>query len=175
MEKWRPVKGYEGLYEVSDAGRVRSLDAVRPCGKSVRFSKGRTLRIQKSSNGYRQVVLSKEGNSRYFRVHRLVAEAFLDNPYGLPEVNHIDEDKTNNAVSNLEWCTHQYNNSYGSKPPCGSRNPMAKLTGQQVAEIKSRRASGEKLKAIAADYGISINHVCNIANGRRWNNAVPNC
>ena len=92
----------------------------------------------------------------------------MDNPEGLYEVNHIDEDKTNNRVDNLEWCDHKYNNSYGSKPLRGERNPMAKLTIEDVDEIRYRRASGEMLKTIAADFGISINHVCNLAQGKRW-------
>ena len=171
MENWRSIKGYEGLYEVSDLGRVRSLDRSIPAvchgRQSTRKKKGKVLALATASNGYKQICLSKDGSHIIYRVHRLVAEAFLDNPDGLPEVNHKDEDKTNNCFWNLEWCTHSYNSSYGSKPLCGSRNPMSKLTDEQVAEIRERRASGEMLKSIAADYGISINHVCNLAQGKR--------
>lgn len=172
-EIWKPVVGYEGLYEVSNLGRVKSLDRIvtvrRKDGTSFqRPHKGQMIRIQKCSNGYRHVPLCKDGRSLIARVHRVVAEAFIDNPEGLPEVNHIDEDKTNNRADNLEWCTHQYNNSYGTKPLFGERNPMSKITADEVKEIRIRRASGEMLKDIAADYGISINHVCNIAQGKRW-------
>lgn len=170
MEIWKAIKGYEGLYEVSNEGNVRSLDATVPYGQfHSRSRKGRIMHQPSSSNGYKQVALSKNGVAKIYRVHRLVAEAFLSNPLGLPEVNHKDEDKTNNRASNLEWCSRKYNNNYGNKPPRGSRNPMAKLTSDQVAAIRERRENGELLQAIADDYGISINHVCNIAKGKRWN------
>lgn len=171
-EIWKPVKEYEGIYEVSNYGRVRSIGSKHYVNKNgggfYRFRTGRIFKIQNASNGYKQVVLSKNGKQRIYRVHRLVAEAFIPNPLGLPEVNHKDENRANNNVDNLEWCTHQYNNSYGNKPARGSKNAMAKLTDEQVKEIRARRSSGELLKTIAEDYGISLNHVSNIANGRRW-------
>lgn len=170
MEKeiWKPIKRYEGLYEVSNYGRVRSLDAFLPFGKYVRKRCGRIMRIQNSSNGYKQVHLSKDGESKIYRVHRLVAEAFIDNPNGYPEVNHKDENRANNQADNLEWCTHQYNNSYGNKPARGSKNGMAKLTKTQIVDIRKRRSAGEKLKTIADSYGISVTHTCQITKGKRW-------
>ena len=172
-ETWKPIVGYEGLYEVSNLGRVRSLTRLSKfrnrSGKlDERVIKGRIMRPQKQRTGYLNVGLSKDGKVTLFRVHRLVAAAFIANPEGLYEVNHIDEDKTNNRADNLEWCDHKYNNNYGSKPRRGERNPMAKLTSEDVDEIRYRRASGEMLKTIAADFGISINHVCNLAQGKRW-------
>lgn len=180
MEKeiWKPVKEYEGIYEVSNYGRVRSIGSKHYVNKGTggfyRFRKGCIFKIQNASNGYKQVVLSKNGEHRIYRVHRLVAEAFIPNPLRLPEVNHKDEDRTNNNVDNLEWCTHQYNNSYGNKPARGSKNPMARLTNEQVKEIRKRRAAGELLRTIAEDYGISLNHVGNIVNGRRWASELSN-
>lgn len=172
-EEWKPVKGYEGYYEVSNLGRVKALSRIVQTktknGKSCTRALPEHIMAQPhASNGYLQVALSKGGSPRIYRVHRLVAAAFLDNPYNLPEVNHIDEDKSNNSVSNLEWCDHAYNQRYGNKPAKGERNGMARLSSSQVQEIRRRRASGEKLETIAADYGISINHVSNVAKGRRW-------
>ena len=176
-EIWMPIKGYENLYEVSNLGRVRSLGRTihgkaRNGTDADRFYKGKTLTPQGDRNGYLHVGLMKDGVVKIYRIHRLVAQAFIENPDNLPEVNHIDEDRTNNKMDNLEWCTHQYNNSYGNKPAKGEKNGMARLTSEQITDIRERRKSGEMLKTIAADYGISINHVCNIAKGKRWSHEV---
>ena len=111
-EIWRPIEGYEGLYEVSSYGRVRSLDRYdnRNC-----FRKGKVLSPIKDKDGYIQVSLYYNRKMYKKYVHRIVAEAFLPNPDNLPEVNHKDEDKTNNNVTNLEWCDRKYNLSYGSR------------------------------------------------------------
>lgn len=112
MEEWRTIPGYEGLYEVSNTGRVRSLDRYdsRNC-----FRKGKVLSPVKSNIGYLLVSLCCNGKYKGFTVHRLVAQAFIPNPDNLPEINHKDEDKTNNSVENLEWCDRKYNNNYGSR------------------------------------------------------------
>jgi hypothetical protein len=116
-ENWKPVKGYEGIYEVSDLGRVRSIDRVvadsRGCVHPV---KGRIMKTGLHYKGYVRLMLSngQEREHGHF-VHRLVAEAFIPNPDGLPEVNHKDENKANNRADNLEWCTHRANSQYGSR------------------------------------------------------------
>lgn len=112
-ENWREIKGYEGLYEVSNWGRVRSLGMwtnIRGGGK--RWLVGRMLRPVKHNGGYLLVNLYKDGVHKLCLVHRLVAEAFISNPNTLPEVNHKDEVKTNNRVENLEWCDGKYNTTY---------------------------------------------------------------
>lgn len=105
MENWKPIADYEGLYEISDLGQVRSLyhDECRIIKQSV------------GSRGYKLVSLCKDGKQKTVNVHRLVAIAFVPNPDSLPCVNHIDEDKKNNAASNLEWCSYYYNNVYGQR------------------------------------------------------------
>ena len=112
IEEWRPVVGYEGLYEVSSYGRVRSVDRYdnRNC-----FRKGKVLSPGIKPDGYLTVVLSCNGKCKTINVHRLVAQVFIENPDNLPEVNHKDEDKTNNNVDNLEWCSRKYNVNYGSR------------------------------------------------------------
>ena len=115
-EYWKPVVGYEGLYMVSNCGRVKSFDRwVKGRNGSVRFIKGRILKPTTNLYGYLFVKLCKDGKVKPFTVHRLVAEAFLPNPDNLPCVNHKDENKQNNNVSNLEWCSAQYNNTYGTR------------------------------------------------------------
>ena len=116
IEEWRPVEGYEGLYEVSNTGRVRSLDRyVKGKGESYRLRKGSILSLVKSNLGYLQVSLCCNGKYKTINVHRLVAQTFILNPDNLPEVNHKDEDKTNNSIENLEWCTAKYNMNFGTR------------------------------------------------------------
>ena len=115
-EIWRPVVGYEGLYDVSSYGRVRSLDRyVKGRYGNYRLHKGKILSPAKDTTGYLKVVLACNGKCKTIKVHRLVAQVFILNPDNLLEVNHKDEDKTNNRVENLEWCNRKYNCNYGSR------------------------------------------------------------
>lgn len=114
-EIWKDVKGYEGLYQVSNLGRVKSLSRALPHTKGyIAHYKGKLLPLQKCRN-YSRVGLSKNGKQTGYFVHRLVAEAFIPNPDNLPEVNHKDENPSNNNVNNLEWCSHLYNSNYGTR------------------------------------------------------------
>ena len=115
-EEWRPVVGYEGLYEVSNTGQVRSVDRyVKYSDGRIHLHKGKVLSPVKSNLGYLLVSLCCNGKYKMFLVHRLVAEVFIENFDNLPEINHKDEDKTNNSVDNLEWCDRSYNINYGSR------------------------------------------------------------
>lgn len=112
MEEWRDIKGYEGLYQVSDLGRVKSLN-YNKTGEE-RLMKPYKI-SKKSENTYYLIQLHKDGKKYRKRVHRLVAEAFIPNPNGLPDINHKDENGLNNRVDNLEWCNAKYNNNYGTR------------------------------------------------------------
>ena len=104
-EKWKDVKDYEGHYQVSDKGRVKSL----------KQGKERILKPERNKFGYLDIGLRKNGEHKKFKVHRLVAIAFIPNPDNLPQINHKDENKENNKVENLEWCDVKYNNIYGTR------------------------------------------------------------
>lgn len=114
-EEWRDIAGYEGLYQVSSEGNVKSLERIveRSDGKQ-RLIKERIMKPVKNRGGYLQILLSKDGKVKHAYVHRLVSQAFIPNPSNLPEINHIDENPSNNNVENLEWCDRAYNNSYGT-------------------------------------------------------------
>ena len=111
-EIWKNIKGYENLYEVSNYGNVRSLDHYRNNNNGIAFQKGKILKPGIQNTGYASVVLSKEGKTKCYKVHRLVAETFIPNTNNYKCVNHKDENKLNNMVENLEWCNHEYNNNY---------------------------------------------------------------
>lgn len=103
QERWKDVDGYDGMYQVSDIGRVRSL----------KYGKVRVLKQSKVGMGYLRVSLYKDNKEKYFPVHRLVAQAFIPNDNILNnEINHINECKTDNRASNLEWCDRRYNTTY---------------------------------------------------------------
>ena len=111
QEVWKDIKGYEGLYQISNFGNVKSLCRIVKRGTNY---KPVCERLLKSSlnKGYAYVILSKSGKTKTAWVHRLVAETFIPNPNNLPCINHKDENSSNNNVNNLEWCSYSYNNSY---------------------------------------------------------------
>lgn len=106
-EIWKDIKEYEQLYQISSHGNVKSLN-YRNSGKS------QILKNHIMKNGYQQIKLCKQQPNKRYYIHRLVAEAFIPNPNNLPCVNHKDENPSNNHVDNLEWCTYEYNNNYGT-------------------------------------------------------------
>lgn len=148
-EIWKPIKGYEGLYEVSNYGRVKALDRavwVNKYNGYYAHFKGHIL-PQHNCLGYRIVKLCKNGTKRHPRVHQLVAEAFIPNPNPeeFDQVNHKDEDKTNNIVSNLEWCDSKYNNSYGTKIQRSLVTKKEKGSSNAEKRIEQYNLDGELL------------------------------
>ena len=119
MEIWKDIEGYEGLYQVSNKGRIKSLN-YRRTGKE------RVLSSSPTSSGYLVVCLYKNKKPKPFLIHRLVAEAFIPNSDNLPEVNHKDENKLNNRVENLEWCDREYNINYGNRNEKASESMKGK-------------------------------------------------
>jgi hypothetical protein len=163
-EIWKPVLGYEGYYEVSSLGRVRSMPRMRitkgggraPCG-------GIILKQRKNSLGYMDILLRKDlertQRSKHYTVHTLVAEAFLGfRPAGM-QVDHVDHDRTNNNVDNLRWLTQKENSR---------RRPATKLNEEIVNLIKKNVTAGQTQTSQAIAYGVACSTISKIVAGRRW-------
>lgn len=129
IEIWKDIEGYESMYQVSNMGRVRALDRVKP-NSGGQIAKGHILPQSDNGHGYRFVSLWKFNKGRRFYVHRLVASAFIPNPNNFPIINHKDENKSNNRYENLEWCTQKYNINYG--------NHMKRLKESYIANGNNR-------------------------------------
>lgn len=145
-EIWKDIRGYEGLYQVSNLGCVKSLN-WRNQGVQ------KNLWLKPHNRGYLQVELAKDGQKKCFVVHRLVADAFIPNPDGLPQVNHKDEEKTNNCVENLEWCSRSYNAKYSldrhpeRKPKGGGHRKGCRFKGANSEKsVVQLTMSGEVVK-----------------------------
>lgn len=157
-EIWLPIEGYTGLYEASSEGRVRSLNYG---------CTGRTqvLKPIMGKKGYMFVNLYKDGKCKKCTVHRLVAQAFLDNVENLPQVNHIDECKANNAVSNLEWCSAKENINYGT----GIARRAAALSRpvQQLSKDGTLVAVWPSTMEAWRQTGVNQKNICSCCNGER--------
>lgn len=106
-EKWKEIPNFEGLYEASNLGRIRSIEHIRKNGTNEYKQKSKILKFNKNPNGYLQVRLSKNGIAKTYRVNRLIAMAFIPNYENKPTINHKDGNKLNNQINNLEWATHK--------------------------------------------------------------------
>lgn len=119
QERWKPIDGYNGLYMVSDRGRIKSYREKKVPNNCYLTNGGKIIyeKILKSdtNHGYEQVGLTKNGKIKNYAIHRLVAQAFIPNPNQLPEINHKNHNKTDNSVDNLEWCDRSYNNKHRRK------------------------------------------------------------
>ena len=159
-EVWRAVKNYEGRYEVSNFGRVKSLYDARH-----NIYREKILKPYSNGKGYLRVGLFKDGKHKKFLVHVLVAQAFIPNQQNLPCLNHIDENTMNNCVNNLEWCTHEYNNNYGSH-----KQRIAKSLSKVVAQHDL--ITGELIKIwpnayeVEREIGFNKGDICKCCNGK---------
>lgn len=138
-EIWKDIEGYEGLYQVSNLGNVKSV-------KNGLLKPG-------NSRGYRRVTIYDNGKPHSFTIHRLVAKAFIPNPENLPCVNHKDENKHNNCYTNLEWCTVSYNNAYGTKgqrSALGNYVPVLMMNkeGEVLKEFDSVKSAAEYCNSV---------------------------
>lgn len=173
-EIWKDIEGYEGYYQVSNFGNVKSLDRVI---EHLRFGfcqrKGGLRRLSTDSDGYHRVGLYKDGKGKHFFVHRLVAQAFIPNPESKPEVNHINAVKTDNNVSNLEWVTNIENITHaidaGTHNNRGERHGKSKLKESDVLEIRHRYSKGNVTKSeLAIEYSVNRRIIYGIVKGLSW-------
>ena len=170
---WKPVVGFENMFEVSDDGRVRSLDRTvyYKQFQKYKFIAGKEKKLS-LSNGYYVVNLNADGKRNVRPVHRLVAQAFIDNPLNLPCVNHIDGDKTNNNVSNLEWVTYGENNVHALvhnlRQPRGNALFQLDLDGNKRGEYKSMWDAFRKTGVSVGMISHCVNHRYKTAGGFVW-------
>lgn len=174
IEDWKPVLNYESLYEVSTTGSIRSVARKCPTkGGKLRNVSAKTLKPV-LVKGYHIVNLHKDGVMRQFRLHRLIAEAFIPNPQNLGIVNHLDGNKTNNHMSNLEWCTVERNNTHAAelgllKGRKGEQHHGNTLTENIVRLIKNALTRGVKGSVLASTYNVSQATISNIKHNKNWN------
>ena len=163
-EIWKWIKDYEGLYQVSTLGRVRSFQR----------GKVRILKPHTNEDGYLHLCLSKNCKAKDFSIHRLVAETFIPNPDNLPEVDHRDNNHTNNRVDNLRWTTRKENAEYAVEQGAykfGDNHPRSKLTVEKVREIREKYIPHSKkygIKALAKEYGVSKSTIENVVYNQVW-------
>lgn len=161
-EIWKPVKGYENLYEVSNIGNVKSLDRIiKDKNGIIKIIKGKNHKLYTTKSGYVSTSLYKNSEQKVYRVHRLVAEAFIPNPNNLPQINHIDENKENNCAENLEWCTGSENCK--RKSIKGERKVLQyDKNGNFIKEWDSIKEASENLniKYSTLQSAITNNHFC---------------
>lgn len=162
MEEWKDIEGYEGLYQISSEGRVKSLERFRK-GKhnSLVFVNEKILKGVKDKDDYLKVILYKEGKVKTHKIHRLVASAFLPNPDNLLEINHIDENKQNNCLDNLEFCDRSYNINFGSRTERMAKShskPVLQFTKEM--EFVRKWESGTQVQRELGFYGTSITKCC---------------
>lgn len=136
VEVWKDIPGYEELYEINNIGKIKTKERtfVDKMGRNY-LKKSILCNSNDDGKGYLQIVLTKNGKRKSFKIHKLVAKTFIPNPNNLPQVNHKDENKENNNVDNLEWCTRKYNINYGTRNYRCTRHRLRKINQYNLDNI----------------------------------------
>lgn len=165
-EIWKDIKNFEGYYQVSNLGNIMSTGAKRKTNGTGNYDRGKRLLKQYPNNkGYMTVHLYKYGKDHQKLVHRLVAEAFIENPFQFEKVNHKDENPSNNRVDNLEWCTQKYNMNYGNV-----KNKISKGNSKPIIQFSINGETIKKYSSILQaekETGISNGSIGDCLHGRR--------
>lgn len=177
-EQWKDIPDFEGLYQASSFGRIRCLDRVINCKNGKTLScRGRVMQPVIDHQGYQRIGLSKQCKHYSFKIHKLIMLAFVgerDNPK--IQVNHIDCDKANNNLFNLEYCTrshnirHAFSNGLHASRPTGESHHQAKLKNAEVQAIREKRSLGKMIKELALEYMVSESAINRILSGRTYKN-----
>ena len=175
MEIWKEVKGYNGVYFVSNKGRVRSIDHYCEGRKGNGKQTGRILKQSKCYKGYLRVSLNCNKKKFTTGAHRLVAQAFILNSENKSQVNHINGIKDDNIVENLEWCTNKENQIHAVKnnlnnPNYGEKHHNSKLSNKDVLNVRSLNKIGFTNKQLAEDYNVSQTAMSNILRNKTYIN-----
>lgn len=181
MEVWKDIPKYKGYYQVSNFGNVRSLDRIVNKPNSISYlRKGKMCKLSKSNLGYMTIGFTVNNKKVNKYVHRLVAEVFITNMNNYPQVNHIDCNKTNNIVYNLEWCTNSQNHIHATKNGLnklhlhrvaysGEENGRSLLNKEQVLEIKQKYIPYKySAKKLSKEYNVSESCITHILNNTSW-------
>ncbi|WOE29733.1 NUMOD4 motif-containing HNH endonuclease [Acinetobacter towneri] len=177
MENWKPISGFEGLYEISNQGRVKSL--ARPTNNPIRpFIFESILKPRVGKTGYLYLTLYKNGKQTTHKVHRLVASAFCDNQLSKPHVNHKNGNKLDNNAANLEWVTPSENSLHAIEtglyaPPSGELSSVSTITNKQADEIRHLILQDVSLKDISCKLKIPKHIVNSVRSGGAWASASP--
>lgn len=168
MEEWRDVIGYEGIYQVSNLGRIKRLAHWKnqtikqsPEKYTRRMLPEKIMSTNQKSGRYIGISLSKNKQAKTMSVHRIVAMAFIPNPHGYPEINHIDCNSKNNRVENLEWCDHKHNINHADRTAKAARACEKKVICQETGKIY------ESLTKAAESLGIQKSKISNVCHGKR--------
>lgn len=174
IEEWKDIPGYEGRYQVSNVGRVKSLprityDTIGRC----KHLKGKIITLQLNTSGYPAFRIWSGGKGKTIAVHRLLALAFIPNPDNKPYINHLNGVRTDNRVDNLEWCTPSENSTHACRVlksvyVIGSDNPNAKLNERDIFNIRLLLTSGLSQKDIAERYNVTQVMISRIKLGKAW-------
>jgi len=175
-EIWKDIIGYEGLYEISNLGNVMAKEKTVPNVNGTRIMERtlpkRLLKPQSDRYGYFKVNLYRHSKMTAKTIHRLVGVAFIPNPENKPCINHIDYNKGNNFIENLEWCDHEYNYNHSKdrikkSMKSGENHHTTTLTNEQVIEIKKLKGIKRNFE-IAIMFGVSQPLICDIMKGKKW-------